>query len=31
MDYNFYANQSRGIDDKANKDFYREQMLSSIL
>jgi hypothetical protein len=31
MDYNFYANQSRGIDDKANKDFYREQMLSSYL
>lgn len=31
MDYNFYANQSRGIDDKANKDVYRDQMTKSYM
>lgn len=31
MDYNFYANQSRGIEDKANKELYREQMLNSYM
>lgn len=31
MDYNFYANQSRGIDDKANGPKYRTQMTQSYL
>lgn len=31
MDYNFYANQSRGIDDKANKEAYRDQMTKSYM
>lgn len=31
MDYNFFANQSRGIDDKANKEVYRDQMTKSYM
>nr|BFD67950.1 hypothetical protein HAGR004_29720 [Bdellovibrio sp. HAGR004] len=31
MDYNFYANQSGGMDDKANADKYRKQMTKSYL
>lgn len=31
MDYNFYANQSRGIEDKANKEVFQDQMTKSYM
>lgn len=31
MDYNFYASQSRGVDDKANMEVYRDQMTKSYM